>query len=99
MTDASPEFEAFLRAYPTYPETERIDELRRTEYARLDRAEHIYLDYTGGGIYAESQVKKHQQILLENTFGNPHSSNPTSQAATKFVESARAYVLKYFNAD
>jgi molybdenum cofactor sulfurtransferase len=89
----------FLKKYPTYETTANIDKLRAEDYGRLDRAEHIYLDYTGGGIYAESQVKKHQQILLENTFGNPHSSNPTSLAATKFVESARAYVLKYFNAD
>jgi selenocysteine lyase/cysteine desulfurase len=89
----------FLKKYPTYESTATIDELRATDYRRLDRAEHIYLDYTGGGIYAESQVKKHQQILLENTFGNPHSSNPTSIAATHFVESARGYVLKYFNAD
>jgi len=89
----------FLKKYPGYESTANIDKLRAEDYGRLDRAEHIYLDYTGGGIYAESQVKKHQKILLENTFGNPHSSNPTSVAATKFVESARAYVLKYFNAD
>jgi len=89
----------FLKKYPTYASTAKIDELRATDYSRLDRAEHIYLDYTGGGLYAESQVRKHQQILLENTFGNPHSSNPTSIAATHYVESARAYVLKYFNAD
>jgi molybdenum cofactor sulfurtransferase len=89
----------FLKKYPAYESTAKIDKLRAEDYRRLDRAEHIYLDYTGGGIYAESQVKKHQQILLENTFGNPHSSNPTSIAATRYVESARAYVLKYFNAD
>jgi selenocysteine lyase/cysteine desulfurase len=89
----------FLKEYPTYAATTKIDELRAEDYRRLDRAEHIYLDYTGGGLYAESQVKKHQQILLENTFGNPHSSNPTSIAATHYVESARAYVLKYFKAD
>src|SRR5512143_4064843 len=99
MTDASPELEAFLRAYPTYPETERIDELRRTEYARLDRAEHIYLDYTGGGLYAESQLRAHHDLLSRNVFGNPHSANPTSQAATEFVESTRRAILQFFNAD
>ncbi len=89
----------FLQKYPAYASTSGIDKLRADDYGRIDRAHHIYLDYTGGGIYAESQVKKHQQILLENTFGNPHSSNPTSIYATHYVESARAYVLKYFNAD
>ena len=89
----------FLSKYPSYETTLHIDKLRAEDYRRLDQAEHIYLDYTGAGIYAESQVKKHQQILLENTFGNPHSSNPTSIAATSYVESARAYVLEYFKAD
>jgi selenocysteine lyase/cysteine desulfurase len=37
--------------------------------------------------------------LAEHVFGNPHSSNPTSQAATRLVEHAREYVLKFFNAD
>ena len=89
----------FLKKYPAYASTLHIDKLRAEDYRRLDQAGHVYLDYTGAGIYAESQVRKHQQILLENTFGNPHSSNPTSQAATKYVESARAYVLSYFKAD
>jgi molybdenum cofactor sulfurtransferase len=89
----------FLKQYPDYESTLHIDKLRAEDYRRLDQDEHIYLDYTGAGIYAESQVKKHQQILLKNTFGNPHSSNPTSRAATQYVESARAYVLEYFKAD
>ena len=92
-------FADFLKKYPTYASTAKIDELRARDYSRLDRAGQVYLDYTGGGLYAESQVRQHQQILLENTFGNPHSSNPTSIVATHYVESARAYVLKYFNAD
>ena len=94
-----PNYADFLKKYPAYETTLHIDKLRAEDYRRLDQAEHIYLDYTGAGIYAESQVKKHQQILLENTFGNPHSSNPTSRAATQYVESARAYVLEYFKAD
>jgi selenocysteine lyase/cysteine desulfurase len=93
------EFETFLQKYPTYKQTTLIDELRKKDYARLDAGEHIYLDYTGGGIYAESQIQKHQQLLRENVFGNPHSSNPTSLAATEMVEGAREYILKFFNAD
>ncbi|MGZ9220914.1 MAG: aminotransferase class V-fold PLP-dependent enzyme [Anaerolineales bacterium] len=99
MTQTDPEFVAFLRAYPTYPTTNIIDDLRATEYARLDIGEHIYLDYTGGGLYAESQLHRHNRLLAEHVFGNPHSSNPTSQAATQLVEHAREYVLKFFNAD
>jgi selenocysteine lyase/cysteine desulfurase len=99
MSQTSPEFETFLQAYPTFAKTESIDSLRRAEYSRLDDAEHIYLDYTGGGIYAESQIRRHYELLRQDTFGNPHSTNPTSQAATKLVEGAREYILKFFHAD
>ncbi len=96
---AENEFQTFLEKYPSYTKTESIDELRKTDYVRLDYGEHVYLDYTGGGIYAESQIEKHHQLLHNNVFGNPHSTNPTSQAATHLVEGARDYILKFFNAD
>jgi len=99
MSTTQPELIRFLKAYPSYPTTEAIDQLRATDYARLDLAGHVYLDYTGGGLYAESQIRKHHKLLSEHVFGNPHSSNPTSLAATELVEHARAYVLKFFNAD
>jgi selenocysteine lyase/cysteine desulfurase len=95
----SNEFQTFLEQYPTFKQTESIDKLRASDYARLDSGEHIYLDYTGGGIYAESQIQKHHKLLSENVYGNPHSSNPTSLAATELVEGAREYILKFFNAD
>ena len=99
MAQPDPEFVSFLRSYPEYPTTRIIDELRASEYARLDLGSHIYLDYTGGGLYAESQLRRHNKMLSEHVFGNPHSSNPTSQAATQLIEHAREYVLKFFNAD
>ena len=99
MTQPDPDFVTFLKSYPTYPTTHLIDDLRATEYARLDAGGHIYLDYTGGGLYAESQLRRHNRLLVEHVFGNPHSGNPTSQAATRLVEHAREYVLKFFNAD
>ena len=93
------EFEKFIASYPNYAETSKLDDLRAKDYARLDRLNHVYLDYTGGGLYAESQIIKHQEILLNDVYGNPHSSNPTSMSATKLVDSARAYVLEFFHAD
>lgn len=99
MLNPDPDFVAFLREYPTYPTTHLIDDLRAVEYARLDLGGHIYLDYTGGGLYADSQLRRHHRLLAEHVFGNPHSGNPTSQAATQLVEHAREYVLKFFNAD
>lgn len=99
MANPDPEFVNFIKSYPTYPSTHSIDELRSSEYARIDLGEHIYLDYTGGGLYAETQLRQHNKLLAERVFGNPHSGNPTSQAATQLVEHAREYVLKFFNAD
>ncbi len=88
----------FGRRYPDYESTRPLDQLRATEYARLDRLGHIYLDYTGGGLYADAQVRLHQELLRQNVFGNPHSTNPTSLAATELVERARRAVLEFFNA-
>jgi molybdenum cofactor sulfurtransferase len=59
---SSNELETFLKQYPSYKKTESLDVLRKTDYFRLDAGEHIYLDYTGGGIYAESQIQKHQNF-------------------------------------
>jgi molybdenum cofactor sulfurtransferase len=91
-------FATFRATYPTYEGTAKLDELRATDYARLDRHHQVYLDYTGGGLYAESQLRKHMEMLNSHVLGNPHSSNPTSAAMTDLVESARAYVLTFFNA-
>lgn len=73
--------------------------LRRTEFSRLDELGQVYLDYTGAGLYAESQVRSHAEYLCRSVLGNPHSRNPTSQASTQQVEAARAKVLEFFNAD
>jgi selenocysteine lyase/cysteine desulfurase len=75
-----------------------MDDLRASDYARLDARGEVYLDYCGGGLYATSQVAEHQRLLRETVFGNPHSASPTSSAATALVERARAAVLRYFRA-
>lgn len=89
---------AFLRDYPSFASTHMLDQLRATEYARLDAQHHVYLDYTGGGLYAECQLREHLNLLSSHVFGNPHSTNPASQAMTTLVERARQSVLEYFRA-
>ncbi len=89
----------FAAGSPAYASTASLDGLRARDYARLDAGGHVYLDYTGGSLYAQSQLDAHLKLLSENVFGNPHSDNPTSQHMTELVEAARAYVLRYFNAD
>lgn len=95
---ATETFAQFTAAYPSYHTTQKLDALRAREYGRLDTQNHVYLDYTGGGLYADSQLRDHMALLQNNVFGNPHSHNPTSLAMTDLVEQARAYVLHYFNA-
>ncbi|HLH61858.1 MAG TPA: aminotransferase class V-fold PLP-dependent enzyme [Ktedonobacteraceae bacterium] len=90
--------QAFRQGYPSFESTSLLDDLRETEYVRLDDLEHIYLDYTGGGLYADSQLREHFELLRHNVFGNPHSLNPTSRAMTELVERARASVLSFFHA-
>jgi molybdenum cofactor sulfurtransferase len=89
---------AFRQQYPTFDATQSLDTLRATEYARLDAQQQVYLDYTGGGLYAECQVREHMELLSRHVFGNPHSTNPASQAMTHLVDSARRSVLSYFHA-
>jgi selenocysteine lyase/cysteine desulfurase len=91
-------FSAFVDAYPAFGETRIVDELRRSEFSRLDAQGHVYLDYTGGGLYSESQVHSHADFLLGNILGNPHSRNPSSRGTTDSVERCRQRILSFFRA-
>jgi molybdenum cofactor sulfurtransferase len=91
-------FSAFVESYPSFDQTRILDEWRETQYKRLDDNGQIYLDYTGGGLYSEMQLREHMELLRTRVLGNPHSANPTSLAMTDLVEGTRKYVLQYFNA-
>jgi selenocysteine lyase/cysteine desulfurase len=72
--------------------------LRKSDYGRLDVQDHVYLDYTGGGLWADSQLRAHQQLLQHSILGNPHSASLSSSLTTTLVEGARQSILAYFNA-
>jgi selenocysteine lyase/cysteine desulfurase len=91
------QYDQFLGAHPEFKAL-AFDELRANEYGRLDKNGQVYLDYTGGGLYATSQLQNHFDLLNGSVFGNPHSINPSSLAMTERVDQARAYVLEFFNA-
>ena len=91
-------FREFLASHPEYESTTRLDEIRAAEYSRLDEAGDAYLDYTGAGIYAASQVRQHAELLASSLLGNPHSASPASSDATRLVERSRRAVLDWFNA-
>jgi molybdenum cofactor sulfurtransferase len=97
--DLGASYTAFLQSRPEYATTALLDELRASEYSRLDHNRHVYLDYTGGGQYAHSQLARHFEMLGAGVYGNPHSQNLTSLAMTERVEHTRARVLRFFNAD
>jgi molybdenum cofactor sulfurtransferase len=90
---------AFLAARPEYLGTSVVDEIRAREFGRLDALGHVYLDYTGSGLYAASQVRSHSDLLLGHVLGNPHSTNPTSLDSTRLLERCRRRVLQFFGAD
>jgi selenocysteine lyase/cysteine desulfurase len=80
------------------PSALELAELRAADFARLDAEGQVYLDYTGAGLYGESQLLEHLELLRGSVFGNPHSVNPTSAAMTALVEQARAAILRFFRA-
>jgi molybdenum cofactor sulfurtransferase len=88
----------FRERFPEFAATRLVDALRTTEYRRLDQTGHTYLDYTGGSVYAESQLHEHHALLAGRVFGNPHSGNPASMGMTELVELTRASVLSFFRA-
>jgi selenocysteine lyase/cysteine desulfurase len=91
-------YQAFLKANPAFESTGKLDDLRRTDYGRLDRLGQVFLDYTGGGLYADSQIRQISELLDDGIFGNPHSDSPASSATTALVEETRESLLKFFNA-
>jgi molybdenum cofactor sulfurtransferase len=88
----------FLTHHREYESTTRLDDIRATDYARLDAAGDAYLDYTGAGIYAASQLRQHSELLASRLLGNPHSASPASSGTTSLVERSRRAVLEWFNA-
>jgi len=91
-------YQEFLKASPAFESTLNLDDLRRTDYGRLDRLGQVFLDYTGGGLYADSQIRGISDLLEDGIFGNPHSESPASSATTALVEETRDSLLKHFNA-
>ena len=75
-----------------------LESLRAREYGRLDALGETYLDYTGGGLYAESQLHAHRELLAGGLFGNPHSSSPASRSSTELADAARRAILAFVNA-
>ena len=63
-------YDDFLAAFPDYATTLALDDLRAAQFARLDRQDQVYLDYTGGGLYAASQVQEHASPAVKTALAS-----------------------------
>jgi selenocysteine lyase/cysteine desulfurase len=88
----------FSARFPDFDPDGHLATLRQRDYGRLDVTDQVYLDYTGGGLYAASQIDAHAELLRGVVLGNPHSNNPTSLEATTLVERCREQVCEFFHA-
>ncbi|MFF8955554.1 aminotransferase class V-fold PLP-dependent enzyme [Streptomyces sp. NPDC014894] len=73
--------------------------IRAVEYGYLDETRHIYLDHTGAGLPARSQLSAQTDRLTRGVFGNPHTDSPASAPTTALVDEARERVLRFAGAD
>ncbi|KAF3438269.1 hypothetical protein FNV43_RR21030 [Rhamnella rubrinervis] len=80
--------------YPNGPKS--IDEIRATEFKRLDGL--IYLDHAGATLYSEYQMEAIFKDLTTTVYANPHSQSDTSSATSDIIRQARQQVLDYFKA-
>ncbi|KAK4493012.1 hypothetical protein RD792_000011 [Penstemon davidsonii] len=83
--------------YPNAPNN--IDEIRATEFQRLNGLDHtVYLDHAGATLYSESQIEDVFKDFKSNLYGNPHSQSNCSLSTADVVGEARRQVLNFFNA-
>jgi molybdenum cofactor sulfurtransferase len=71
--DAAVAYNAFLKAFPEYGLTSTLDNLRESDFSRLDRTGETYVDYMGGAVYPESLIRRNTAFLNNNVLGNTHS--------------------------
>lgn len=57
----------------------------------------VYLDYTGAGVYQDSQIDRVATELKSTGFGNSHSRSPTASNTDNRIEQLRKYVFRFFS--
>ncbi|GAB4854748.1 Molybdenum cofactor sulfurase [Ancistrocladus abbreviatus] len=80
--------------YPHGPKD--IDEIRATEFKRLDGT--VYLDHAGATLYSELQMEAVFRDLTSTVYGNPHSQSDSILGTANIIRECRQQVLDYFNA-
>ncbi|KAL9605174.1 MAG: hypothetical protein Q9219_000108 [cf. Caloplaca sp. 3 TL-2023] len=59
----------------------------------------VYLDHAGITPYPKSLIERSSAELVQNLFGNPHSSSSSSKLSTRRIEDIRLRALRFFGAD
>jgi molybdenum cofactor sulfurtransferase len=72
-SDTAVAYKAFLKAFPEYKLTNTLDDLRASDFSRLDHTGETYVDFMGGGIHPESLIRGYSAFLNNNILGNTHS--------------------------
>lgn len=76
-----------------------MEQIRQSDFSRLDGGDHVYLDHTGAALYPQPLLDQHHGTLSTSLLGNPHSGNPTSSLSTDRIAQTRLRILSFFNAD
>ncbi|XP_020238282.1 molybdenum cofactor sulfurase isoform X3 [Cajanus cajan] len=99
MSDAKEQFLREFGEYYGYPNgSKSIDQIRATEFKRLQLQDLVYLDHAGATLYSDLQMESVFNDLTTNVYGNPHSQSDSSSATLEIVRDARQQVLDYCNA-
>eukprot|EP01105_Mastigella_eilhardi_P018777 TRINITY_DN4379_c0_g5_i2.p1 TRINITY_DN4379_c0_g5~~TRINITY_DN4379_c0_g5_i2.p1 ORF type:complete len:556 (-),score=172.63 TRINITY_DN4379_c0_g5_i2:50-1717(-) len=88
----------FVRRYSQngeYGYNGQIDHFVLDELPRM--RDQVYLDYTGAGVYQDSQLRGAMAELLTRLYGNAHSRNPSALRTEREMEAARDMVLRHFH--
>ncbi|KAL1465074.1 hypothetical protein WDU94_004669 [Cyamophila willieti] len=71
--------------------------LRQTEFVHLK--DMCYLDYTGAGIYSQSQINNISEQFKFCLLSHPHGSSVLSDLCVAEVDQIRSLILQYFDTD
>lgn len=89
----------FLQDHPEYGYKGWLESHWHDEIGvRMPEGSH-YLDFTGSGLYTNSQLHAATKELASHVFGNPHCTSPSSLLVDEELKEARSAVLRHFNAD
>ena len=92
------DYRQFVSTHPEYKLTWPLDNLRNSDYARLELAEECYVDYMGAALYPESLIRMHSNTLSRSIMGNTHSMSTSSLLSSNNADEARSAILSFFDA-